>query len=135
MRVAPSQARLRGVEFLLRGDPSRRWTWWASYVRSSAEDRVDDQWVVWQNEIVYSSFNLYRGVLSALRLTGVYTQYPDEPDAERFCDRVAPDLLDPFVPPAGEGVFYLVTGESDGGESGLGPRENGEPRPNTSPCP
>ena len=39
--VAPERARLRGVEILLRGDPERRFTWWASYARSAAEDRVD----------------------------------------------------------------------------------------------
>jgi outer membrane receptor protein involved in Fe transport len=41
--VAPQSARLRGLELLLRGDPARRFTWWASYAWSSAEDSVDGE--------------------------------------------------------------------------------------------
>jgi len=39
--VAPQSARLRGVELLLGGDPARRFTWWASYAWSAAEDSVN----------------------------------------------------------------------------------------------
>ena len=41
VEVAPSEARLRGLELMLRGDPSRALVWWASYALSSAEDRID----------------------------------------------------------------------------------------------
>ncbi len=39
--VAPRRAQSRGVELLLRGDPSQALHWWASYARSSAEDVID----------------------------------------------------------------------------------------------
>jgi hypothetical protein len=32
-------------------------------------------------------------------------------------------------------AFYLVTGNNEGGESGLGEDGDGVPRPNASPCP
>jgi hypothetical protein len=39
--VAPTRARLRGAELLLRGDPKRSVHWWVSYARSAAEDVTD----------------------------------------------------------------------------------------------
>ncbi len=39
--VSPTGARLQGVEFLLRGDPSRSLAWWVSYALSSADDKID----------------------------------------------------------------------------------------------
>jgi hypothetical protein len=43
--VAPSRARLRGVELLLSSDPKRSLLWSVSYTRSSAEDRIDGAYV------------------------------------------------------------------------------------------
>jgi len=45
VEIAPSKARLRGLEVLVRGDESRRLFWWASYALSSAEDRIGVEWV------------------------------------------------------------------------------------------
>lgn len=43
--VAPEEARLRGVEMVLRGEERDPLFWWVSYVLSSAEDRIGDDWV------------------------------------------------------------------------------------------
>ncbi len=40
-RIAPDRARLRGVEILVRSNPERALTWWASYTLSSADDELD----------------------------------------------------------------------------------------------
>ncbi len=40
VRIAPDRSRLRGLEILLQGDPSRAFIWWASYAVSSAEDEI-----------------------------------------------------------------------------------------------
>jgi outer membrane receptor protein involved in Fe transport len=42
--VAPTEARLRGIELLVSGDPRERFVWWMSYTRSDARDRIDDAW-------------------------------------------------------------------------------------------
>jgi hypothetical protein len=39
--IAPDEARLRGIELLLSGDPAGPLSWWASYTWSTAEDRID----------------------------------------------------------------------------------------------
>jgi len=41
--LTATRARLRGAELLLRGDPTRRLHWWASYARSQADDVSDGQ--------------------------------------------------------------------------------------------
>jgi outer membrane receptor protein involved in Fe transport len=43
VRIAPSRARLQGVELLLHGDVERPLTWWASYALSSAEDVIGSE--------------------------------------------------------------------------------------------
>ena len=40
-RLRPDAARLRGIEGSLRNDPQRALTWWVSYTRAQAEDRID----------------------------------------------------------------------------------------------
>ncbi|HEX5042051.1 MAG TPA: right-handed parallel beta-helix repeat-containing protein [Candidatus Polarisedimenticolaceae bacterium] len=96
-----------------------------------ANGRID-----WQAESGYATWNVYRGDLSVLKTTGVYTQVPgSNPLAARFCDLAATWLSDPTTPSAGSAAFYLVTGENAGGEGTLGTRSNGSNRPNTNPCP
>lgn len=91
--------------------------------------------VSWQADGIYLSFNLYRGDLDTLRMSAEYTQYPLVEHSARFCD-LPPDFCpDGFVPPAGKGVFYLVTGVNGTGESALGEDSFGRERPNTNPCP
>jgi hypothetical protein len=88
----------------------------------------------WQDETVYSTFNLYRGDLAVLRATGEYTQDPTPAIVERFCDLPGSAATDSYTPPAGEGVFYLTTG-NDPAESSLGVDSSGVERPNDHPCP
>jgi outer membrane receptor protein involved in Fe transport len=42
---APDRSRARGAELLVRSDRRHRWRWWASYVWSVTEDRIDGAWI------------------------------------------------------------------------------------------
>ncbi len=92
--------------------------------------------VSWQMEEGFSTFNEYRGDLSVLRASGVYTQDPQAvPLAGRACDLFDPYAMDDSNPALGQGVFHLVTGNAGGIESSLGTDSQGAERPNTNPCP
>ncbi|ANM30230.1 hypothetical protein ABI59_12540 [Acidobacteria bacterium Mor1] len=93
--------------------------------------------VNWQDELTADSFNLYRGDLGRLRSEGAsaLTQEPDGAGADRFCDLLQPFQADPYLPGAGEGVYYLVTLQSAGQESDPGFGSDGAPRGNPAPCP
>jgi hypothetical protein len=77
-------------------------------------------------------FNLYRGLLSALRASGIYT-----PDGSCLAPGLAvPAHSDAATPPSEDGFYYLVSGESAAGAEGtLGSNGAGAERPNTNPCP
>lgn len=54
-------------------------------------------------------YNVYRGDLATLRLTGVYTQDPQViPGARHFCGLPAPRLQDSDLPTSGEAFFHLA---------------------------
>jgi len=89
---------------------------------------------VWQPEVVYGSFNLYRGDLVVLRSTGNYTQDLGNVNADRFCGVTDYFYGDAFAPPSRQLFFYLVTGVS-GVEGSLGTNSAGVERPNDWPCP
>ncbi len=92
--------------------------------------------VQWQDELGFSSWNLYRGSLTILRATGVYTQVPgSDPLAGRQCHLLSSSATDTVVPQPGRVAFFLVTGVSGTGESSLGTDSSGATRPNTNPCP
>ena len=95
---------------------------------------------IWQDETVFSFFNLYRGDLARLREFGEYTQEPTgpaggNPNADRFCGILANFENDNYLPNIGEVVYYFVTGESAGIEFDLGVDSSGNPRVNLFPCP
>ena len=97
---------------------------------------LDTDLVRWQREIVYTSFNLYRGDLRRLRGSGEYTQDPlTVSSAEQFCGLADSVQSDPLELAAGEAVFYLVTGVAGGVEGSLGSSSAGVERPNQAPCP
>jgi hypothetical protein len=99
-------------------------------------DLLDGATVGWQQEAGFESFNLYRGDLSVLKSSGLYTQDPAiVPLADRQCGLVDPALSDPIDPPLGKCVFYLVTGVHLGVEGSLGTNSAGASRPNDNPCP
>jgi hypothetical protein len=84
------------------------------------------------------SYNVYRGSLARLHLTGEYTQDPlSEPLADIFCalPQATLPFQDTYVPPANEGVFYLVTVKILSWESVLGTDSSGVIRPNGDLCP
>jgi WD40 repeat protein len=91
--------------------------------------------LTWQQETVYSTFNLYRGSVTRLKTSDEYTQDPLlQPEAGRWCHLPSSSLADPHLPPPGESDFYLVTGVNGSGESSLGEDSEGVQRPNTLPC-
>ncbi|MCP3982541.1 MAG: hypothetical protein GY716_24845 [bacterium] len=90
---------------------------------------------VWQGDILYTGFNMYRGDLQVLKDTGEYTQDPVAANAAQFCGLLSPAAADAYEPPAGDIVFYLVSGTGGGGEGSLGLDGSGVERPNTRPCP
>lgn len=95
----------------------------------------EPEYVEWQEELGFDSWNLYRGDFSVLRSSGAYTQDPEMvPLADRQCEAGAPwwQDLDPLM--VDEAVFYLVTGLDGGVEGGLGPDSSGAERPNGFPC-
>ena len=83
-------------------------------------------------EPVQASFNLYRGLLSVLASTGVYT-----PDSSSCLGSAldVPQFTDTDMPPLGDGYSYLVSAESAGIEGSLGDDSAGNERPNDTPCP
>ncbi len=89
----------------------------------------------WQTDASYSSYSLYRGDLAELRATGTYSQDPADPNADRFCALTGASATDAFLPPAGEAVFYAVTGFDGSTEASLGDDTWGLERVNGYACP
>jgi hypothetical protein len=80
------------------------------------------------------TYNLYRGSLG----TFVDADHNGAADAYGACldsGLAAPADTDATIPPAGSGLYYLVTGRNPAGEGTLGPASSGAIRPNTSACP
>jgi hypothetical protein len=102
----------------------------AIWVECTAHDRV-----VWSSPEAFDTWNLYRGNLDVLRLTGTYTQQPgSDPLVMRLCEHDVPWAIDTEIPPPGGTMHYLVTGNSAGSEGTLGVNSEGELRPNAFPC-
>ena len=96
----------------------------------------DPNYIEWQEEAGYTSWNVYEGDLDVLRGTGVYTQGPgSNPLAERHCGETVPWVDDFDNPPTGKTGFSLVTGVAGGVEGSLGQDSEGNERPNGEPCP
>ncbi len=99
---------------------------------------LDATLVTWQREAGFSQWNLYKGDLDVLRLTGGYTQLPgSNPIAERICNLGLSSnfWFDSAPIDAGAAAFYLVSGTNALGEGSLGVDSSGVLRPNTNPCP
>ena len=80
------------------------------------------------------SWNVYRGDLSVVESSGVYTQVPGSNGAaRRDCGLATPQDPDPDIPDWGQ-VFFLVSGVADNSESDLGSNSAGVQRANTYPC-
>ena len=96
----------------------------------------DRNYIEWQAESGYTTWNSYRGSLAVLRATGQYTQAPGSNQlAARDCGLSDPYAFDPPAPDPGEVAFSLVTGVTGGIESDLGTNGSGVPRTNATPCP
>jgi len=90
----------------------------------------------WQQESGLGPWNVYRGDLDVLVRMGFYTQEPgSNPLAARDCGLALPALIDVDDPASGKVAYYLATGESPAGETGLGHRSDGALRTNANPCP
>lgn len=95
----------------------------------------DPNFVEWQEELGFDSWNTYRGDLAVLQDEGLYTQDSAvHALAGQQCDSSAAwwQDLDPLPP--GSVVFYLTTGLSGGVESSLGEDSSGVERANANPC-
>jgi len=92
-------------------------------------------YVEWQEETGFTSWNSYRGDLAVLRSGGPYTQLPGSNSlASRQCGLSDPWAFDGDDPALGHAAFYLTTGVF-GAESSLGTDSAGQVRPNANPCP
>ena len=92
--------------------------------------------VSWHDEPAFDAFNLYRGDLSLLSGGGSVTQDPAlVPLADRVCGLTTASTGDGVSLFPGEGVFFLVTGESAGVEGSAGEASDGSERPNGHACP
>jgi len=96
-------------------------------------------WIEWQDETGFDVWNLYRGDLDVLKVTGVYTQETEGPGAVelalRQCDVADSWFNDLDTVPAGKVAFYLATGDAAGVENSLGMNSAGVVRANTNACP
>jgi hypothetical protein len=92
-------------------------------------------YVEWQEETGFTSWNSYRGSLAVLRGGGPYTQLPgSNPLAARQCGLADPWAFDGDETASDQAAFFLTTGVFNG-ESGLGANSAGLPRANANPCP
>jgi hypothetical protein len=97
---------------------------------------TDPNYVEWQQENGFDTWNVYEGDLDVLRATGTYTQAPGSNVlAERHCGLVDPWVEDFASVAVGKVKFSLVTGVAGAVESSLGTNSAGMPRANTNPCP
>jgi hypothetical protein len=96
----------------------------------------DKNYIEWQHEQGPATWDVYRGDLSVLKSSGVYTQLPGtNPLAARDCGIGEPWVANFAAPAEGSAQFSLVTGVTGGVESSLGFDSAGAPRANTNPCP
>jgi len=87
-------------------------------------------------EILPTAFNLYRGNLSVLLSSGLYTQPVGQgPDVAQFCQITETTHTDAYQPQSGDVVFYLATAMTAAGEGVLGADSGGAERPHANACP
>jgi hypothetical protein len=91
-------------------------------------------WIAWQPERGYSSFNLYRGGLSWLS-GGAVAEEGDGALAGGACDLRKTGLREQSAPPPGRAIYYLVTGNNLGAEQRAGLDGNGTLRSHSISCP
>ncbi len=77
--------------------------------------------------------HLYRGDWSTFLASGEYTQPPGGAAAQ-WCNVTAGSQDDPYLPAAGEMVYYLASGVTDGLEGSLDADSQRTERPNANPC-
>jgi hypothetical protein len=82
-------------------------------------------------------FNLYRASLAVLKSNGSYTQPPQLPIPDRFCELLPVDVpyTDGYRPSSGSTCIYLVTTVTTAFEGSLGQASSLELRANDNPCP
>jgi len=98
-----------------------------------------DTWLEWSVPDRALAYNVYRGILSQLRLSGELrtssmTQLACGIATDSNANQL-PDTTDATIPPAGETWFYLVTGENQQGEGPLQPAGAVPPRLHDGQCP
>ena len=84
--------------------------------------RIEDRnFLDWQNEVGFDSWNWYKGDLDVLKSTGNYTQTAGSNEtAASDCGLTQSWMQDFDELPAGKAAFFLVSGTNAAGESDLG---------------
>ena len=75
VEVAPDRAEARGLELVLKGVPSQRWSWWLGGAVAAVEDRIDGDWVPrsWDQRLAVSAnLNWFPGRNWTVSLAGLY---------------------------------------------------------------
>lgn len=88
IRLDPEDAVARGLELMLKGTPTRRWSWWVGYSLAAVEDRIEGVWQPrsWdQRNALNFSVNWRPGKQWNLNLAGAYhTGWPTTPVTGRW---------------------------------------------------
>jgi hypothetical protein len=95
---------------------------------------ADGETVAWTPEDGAQSYNVYRGLVSALDGSGYGTCWASGVSRDADLDG-NPDATDPDLPPLDDAYHYLATAVMGGGEGSLGRDSAGAERSNTSSCP
>ena len=75
VEVAPDRAEARGLELVLKGEPSRRWSWWLGCALAAVDDRIGGDWVPrsWdQRFAVSANVTWFPGRDWTISLAGLY---------------------------------------------------------------
>jgi hypothetical protein len=95
----------------------------------------ETQRLVWADDDGYTSWNVYVGDLQYLVFWGEYTQsWPTSRLGDQWCDVPASPFVYNGLPVSGQCAFFLVSGNHDQVEGGLGTTGTGSFRPHTRIC-
>jgi hypothetical protein len=95
----------------------------------------ETQRLVWADDDGYTSWNVYVGDLQYLWYWGEYTQsWPTSRLGDHWCDVPASPFVYNGLPSSGQCAFFLVSGNHDQVEGGLGTTGTGSFRPHTRIC-
>jgi len=92
--------------------------------------------LIYQHELPFNGYNLYKRDAATLQSSGVYVVDPQShpgPDNARACDLTG-DYVSQETPAPGQAILYFVSGSAGNVDGGLGEDSSGDERPNGYPC-